>query len=1102
MARPINPNSARQQRLAGKVPPKPKLATDSGRLIVPPGLIESIQANARERRQTRADNPQLNPFQIQHHQLHPPGARPPRDVQMAMDSAIGWAANDWSGGGPLGQVFAEGLAFPGYPYLAELAQRPEYRTAVEIISTEMTRKWIKFSGKGTAHQQRQRDRKMAEDFDLPDPHPEEREDDEKLDSSEKQEKIAQLEEFLDNLHCRDAYRSMDEKDGYFGRGHLFHEIAGNDGSTPEGREELQSDIGIGIGSISRAKVNRNNPLTRLKVVEPVWMYPTTYNAMNPLMDDFYNPTVWYVQGMPIHASRMFTQIGRPVPDLLKPAYSFGGLSLSQIMQPYVNIWLETRESIGRLIHAFSVMVLSTDLQTLMQPGGAALMERVNLFNTLRDNNGCFVLNKQTEDFKNVNVPLGNLHELQAQSQEHLCVSRGTLVETDRGQVPIEQVTTRDWVLTGTGGFAPIKWVGITGRASTLVEIETKYSVLRVTECHPIWSSTEGAFVNAKNVNSSHRLVQSECWENSVHQSLGVVIGGGKQRLDTIETSNLEACSIVKYTKSISVLFQKASTFITEMMTRATIACRTLSCFLMASTCQSTLEMGAMDSLALARTMGRNVFNAGGPIEPCGLEKLCIVQMRASSELINSVEVKSVRHVNVGLEDVYNLSVADGFEPEFYANGILVHNCSVIRAPVAIYTGISPTGLNASSEGEIRIFENTIHAHQEARFRKNLTKTINFAQLSLWDEVDPDIVHEFVQLRELTEKEEAELRKLDAETDDLLMNGCQAISPEEVRIRVAGDNNGPHAGIDPDDLPEPPQPMLPAEGGPEGGSEPGKGGAQGPSGISNAQPGAGRPGEPKPGGRLNVGGHMAYTGVQGGDENSLDEGEGGEGSAPPGGVAQYGGNFSSLAEPQQNPELHPGYATGPFMGANPIARKKRNLAHDAEFNEADHPRAPDGKFGSGGGSGERVKFVSAGAKKGESSQPAKPSSPRQKSITELTPEERAEWKKRAAEEMAAAEAKHGKKHKTLAEAASGEGTTERVEFKSLGATKQAEAPMNEKQSALKAAYQQSYAEGANAFMKDDPEYDNPYDALKNPGDAIRKRAWDLGFEAAMVKLASG
>jgi len=688
MARPINPNSARQQRMREAQArqrlhgprPKPKLATDGGRLVIPPGLIEAIQTNARERRRTRADNPELNPFTVHQHHLHPKEAIPPKDVQMAMDSVLGWAGAEWGSGGPLGQVFAEGLAFPGYPYLAELAQRPEYRTFSETIATEMTRKWIKFSGKGTAHQQRQRDREMAEDFGMPDPHPDKREADEAPDTSEKQEKITQLEEFLDNLDCAGAYRLMEMNDGFFGRSHMFHEIGGNDGDTSEGRLELQSDIGIGVGHLSQSKVNPDNPLTALRGVEAVWTYPTTYNAMNPLKANWYNPEVWYTMGMPIHASRLLTQVGRPVPDLLKPAYSFGGLSMSQLAQPYVNIWLETRESIGRLIHAFSVMVLSTDMQTLMQPGGGQLMERVNLFNTIRDNNGTWVINKNTEDFKNVSAPLGGLHELQAQAQEHMA--------------------------------------------------------------------------------------------------------------------------------------------------------------------------------------------------------------------------------------------------------------SVARIPVAIFTGISPTGLNASSEGEIRIFENTIHAFQEARMRQNLTKTINFAQLSLWGEIDPDITFEFVQLRELTEKEEAELRKMDAETDDILINGCQALSPEEVRIRIAGDENGPHAGLDPDDMPEPPQPPQPppGEGGPPG--------AEG-EGQPGEQP---APGEPKPGGRINVSGREAYTGV-GGDENPFGSTSDDGGGVGPGSPGPTGGTFASLAESDPNAALHPGHATGPGTGVNPAKKKQ---AHDAEWKEGDHPRAPDGKFGHGSG----------------------------------------------------------------------------------------------------------------------------------------------------------
>jgi hypothetical protein len=71
---------------------------------------------------------------------------PPRAV-MAQDEAplnsfIGWAGE--FAGGVLGSAVEEGLVFLGYPYLSQLALRPEYRLASEIIAGEMTRKWIEF----------------------------------------------------------------------------------------------------------------------------------------------------------------------------------------------------------------------------------------------------------------------------------------------------------------------------------------------------------------------------------------------------------------------------------------------------------------------------------------------------------------------------------------------------------------------------------------------------------------------------------------------------------------------------------------------------------------------------------------------------------------------------------------------------------------------------------------------------------------------------------------------------------------------------------------------------------------------------------------------
>ncbi|MGF6605041.1 hypothetical protein P3T23_009802, partial [Paraburkholderia sp. GAS448] len=47
--------------------------------------------------------------------------------------------------------------------------------------------------------------------------------------------------------------------------------------------------------------------------------------------------------------------------MLKPAYAFGCLSLSQIAKPYVDNWLRTRQSVSDLLHSFSTMVLKTNL---------------------------------------------------------------------------------------------------------------------------------------------------------------------------------------------------------------------------------------------------------------------------------------------------------------------------------------------------------------------------------------------------------------------------------------------------------------------------------------------------------------------------------------------------------------------------------------------------------------------------------------------------------------------------------------------------------------------------------------------------------------------
>jgi phage-related protein (TIGR01555 family) len=122
----------------------------------------------------------------------------------------------------------------------------------------------------------------------------------------------------------------------------------------------------------------------------------------------------------VNSTRLLTFVGREVPDLLKPAYNFGGMSLTQMAMPYVNNWIRTRTSVGDLVHNFSVMNLGTNLSSMLEEGaGDALLNRVQGFNNLRDNRGLMVTDKDTEQLTNVAVPLSSLDKLQAQAQEQI-----------------------------------------------------------------------------------------------------------------------------------------------------------------------------------------------------------------------------------------------------------------------------------------------------------------------------------------------------------------------------------------------------------------------------------------------------------------------------------------------------------------------------------------------------------------------------------------------------------------------------------------------------------------------------------------------------------
>ena len=289
---------------------------------------------------------------------------------LAMDlNPYTFAADAFPGGG-----------FPGFAYLSQLATRAEYRAFAATLSTELTREWIEFTSKQD-------------------------------DDTDTAEKIKMIEDEFKRLNVRGVIQKAAEHDSYFGRGQLFIEIDGADRKTP---------------LILDPRTVKKGSLARVVPVEAVWTTPAGYNALDPAAPDFYNPSSWFMLGQQVHASRLMTVVTRPLPDILKPAFNFAGMSMSQLAEPYVDNWLRTRQSVADLINNFSTTALATSMDQILQgdDDGVDLLNRADLFTATRSNKGLMLLDKEREELIQVNTPLSGLHELQAQSQEHMCsVSR-------------------------------------------------------------------------------------------------------------------------------------------------------------------------------------------------------------------------------------------------------------------------------------------------------------------------------------------------------------------------------------------------------------------------------------------------------------------------------------------------------------------------------------------------------------------------------------------------------------------------------------------------------------------------------------------------------
>ena len=200
----------------------------------------------------------------------------------------------------------------------------------------------------------------------------------------------------------------------------------------------------------------------------------------------------------------------------------------------------------------------------------------------------------------------NPEKYDTQGEDH-CFIAGTMITTARGNVPIEQVTTDDYVLTRKG-YMPVEAANMTRRnTDVMTMVASNGKTLTGTGNHPVYvngkgftqldSIKYGDIMLCKQENNGSDII---CLENKHQQQTALYLTG--LLLDDIQTQKTnqiacitgqtEGCAskeyhtyTMRFGSSIMEKYRKVITFTTKMVIQQTMIFRTLRQFLPKNICQ-------------------------------------------------------------------------------------------------------------------------------------------------------------------------------------------------------------------------------------------------------------------------------------------------------------------------------------------------------------------------------------------------------------------------------------------------------------------------------------------------------------------------------------
>ncbi len=128
-------------------------------------------------------------------------------------------------------------------------------------------------------------------------------------------------------------------------------------------------------------------------IDPYWMAPDLdmEDASNPMSQHFYEPTYWQINGRKYHRSHfVISRNGADLPDILKPAYYYGGIPTTQLIYERVYAAERVANESPMLAMSKRLFVMQTDL-TKAAGNLAAFKQKIKQWSDFMQNFGIKVI---------------------------------------------------------------------------------------------------------------------------------------------------------------------------------------------------------------------------------------------------------------------------------------------------------------------------------------------------------------------------------------------------------------------------------------------------------------------------------------------------------------------------------------------------------------------------------------------------------------------------------------------------------------------------------------------------------------------------------------